>query len=289
MRIDLHTHSNASDGSDTPEELVLAAARAGLDVVALTDHDTTAGWERAAAALPPGLRLVPGAELSCGALDETGRPVTVHLLAYLFDPAAPEIIAEQSRLRAERRSRLRLMAEMMVEQGHPIDVDELFDALPPDAPAGRPHLARALMRAGVVSSVNEAFDRFLGTGGRYHLPRADTPVRTAVEMIRRAGGATVLAHPFARSRGPVVHADTIVELAGEGLAGIEVDHPDHDPATRLELRELATELDLVITGSSDYHGTNKTLHIGQETTDPEQFDRLIGQTSGSMVRIGLER
>ncbi|APU13015.1 PHP domain-containing protein [Actinoalloteichus fjordicus] len=289
MRIDLHTHSTASDGSDAPEELVRLAALAGLDVVALTDHDTTAGWDRATAALPAGLRLVPGAELSCAARDETGGPVTVHLLAYLFDPTASEIVEEQARLRAERRTRLRLMAERMVEQGHPIDVPALFAALPPDAPAGRPHLARALMQAGVVESVDEAFRRFLGTGGRFHLGRTDTPVLRAVEMIRRAGGATVLAHPFARSRGPVVDAQTIAELAEAGLAGVEVDHPDHDLPTRRELRGLAGELGLLTTGSSDYHGTNKTLSLGEETTDPAQFEALVAQTSGTEVRVGLGR
>ncbi|WP_234995883.1 PHP domain-containing protein [Streptoalloteichus hindustanus] len=283
MRIDLHAHSTASDGTDTPAELVLAAAAAGLDVVALTDHDTTSGWAAATAALPPGLRLVPGAELSCVSPDGRGGEATVHLLAYLFDPDSPAVVEEQTRLRLERRERLRTMAARMAGDGFPVDADELMAGLPAEATAGRPHLARALVRAGVVSTVDEAFARYLATGGPYYLGRTDTPVRRAVEMIHQAGGVTVLAHPFARSRGPVVTPEVIVELAGRGLAGLEVDHPDHDAPTRAELRALATELDLVITGSSDYHGTNKTVRLGQETTAPEAFERLLDRAGADRV------
>ncbi|AUS81546.1 PHP domain-containing protein [Actinoalloteichus sp. AHMU CJ021] len=286
MRIDLHTHSTASDGSDSPEELVAAAARAGLDVVALTDHDTTVGWAPATAALPPGLRLVPGAELSCVSPDGNGRHVTVHLLAYLFDDTSGELADEQLRLRAERRERLLRMAVMMREDGFPVDPELLLAELPESSSAGRPHLAAALVRAGVVSSVDEAFARYLGAGSPYHLRRADTPVRRAIEMIRRAGGVTVLAHPFARARGPVVTAGVITDLAECGLAGLEVNHPDHDPETRAELAGIARELGLVTTGSSDYHGVHKSLRIGQETTDPEQFERLISSATGNHVRGG---
>lgn len=286
MRIDLHAHSTASDGTDTPAELVSAAVDAGLDVVAITDHDTTAGWAAAMAALPPGMRLVPGAELSCSSPDGVGGTISVHLLAYLFDPASPVVVAEQSRLRAQRRTRLRGMAERMAADGFPIRPGELMAALPPDAPAGRPHLARSLIAAGVVSTVDEAFARYLHTGGRYHLARVDTPIDRAIEMIGAAGGATVLAHPFARHRGPTVTASVIAELSRIGLAGIEIDHPDQDAATRAELREIAADLDLIRTGSSDYHGTNKTLKIGQETTDPVEFDRLVARTTGIGVSCG---
>ncbi|MFB9433236.1 PHP domain-containing protein [Streptoalloteichus tenebrarius] len=286
VRIDLHVHSTASDGTDTPDALVAAAAAAGLDVVALTDHDTTAGWDLASAALPPGLRLVPGAELSCVSPDGRGGQATVHLLAYLFDPDSPAVVAEQTRLRLERRERLRRMAERMAADGFPVDADELMAALPTGATAGRPHLARALVAAGVVSSVDEAFARYLGTGGPYYLGRTDTPVHTAIDMIAEAGGVTVLAHPFARTRGPVVTPEVVVELAGRGLAGLEVDHPDQDAPTRAELRALATDLDLIITGSSDYHGTNKTVRLGQETTAPEAFERLLDRAGADRVVTG---
>ncbi len=284
MRIDLHTHSTESDGTDTPAELVACALAAGLDVIALTDHDTTAGWDEAADAVAgTRLRVVPGAELSCTCPDGNGRAVTVHLLAYLFDPSSHALVVEQARLRAQRRDRLREMAVRMAEDGFPVDPDELMAGLPPDSPGGRPHLARALVHAGMASSVDEAFARYLGSGGRYYLPRTDTPVLRAIEMIREAGGTTVLAHPFARARGPVINAEMVGELAAQGLTGIEVDHPDQDEPTRAQLRGLAAELDLVPTGSSDYHGTNKTIRIGQETTAPESLERLAAKCTGSRI------
>jgi predicted metal-dependent phosphoesterase TrpH len=286
MVIDLHTHSSVSDGTDTPTELITTAAAAGLSVVALTDHDTTAGWDEAAAALQPGLSLVRGAELSCAAPNGRGGTTTVHLLAYLFDPAAPTIVAEQSRLRAERRTRLRRMAERMAEDGYPIDPVALMTGLPADSPAGRPHLAMAMVAAGLVKSVDEAFAEFLNTRGRYHVSRRDTPVHTAIQMIADAGGVTVLAHAFARHRGPTVTAEVIKELAAAGLTGLEVDHPDHDPATRDELGALADDLSLIRTGSSDYHGTNKTIRIGQESTSQDSFDALTARASGVPVLHG---
>lgn len=280
MRIDLHTHSSASDGTDTPAELVAAAAAAGLDVVALTDHDTSSGWAAAEAALPAGLTLVRGAELSCESPDGMGGRCTVHLLAYLYEPDSPALVREQIRLREERRIRLRRMAEMMADDGLPVDPDEVMAGVPADGSAGRPHLARALVRAGRAASVNEAFARYLAAGNPYYVGRTDTPVYRAIEMIIEAGGVTVLAHPFARSRGRIVTAEVVAELAERGLVGVEVDHPDHDSATRTELAALAAELGLITTGSSDYHGTNKTVRLGQETTDPGQFDAIVAMATG---------
>jgi 3',5'-nucleoside bisphosphate phosphatase len=286
MVIDLHTHSNVSDGTDTPAGLIATAASAGVSVVGLTDHDTTAGWAEAAAALQPGQSLVRGAELSCESPNGRGGTATVHLLAYLFDPAAPEIVTEQARLRAERRTRLHKMARRMADDGYPIDADKLMAGLPADSPAGRPHLAMAMIAAGVVATVDEAFAMFLSTRGRYHVSRRDTPVHTAIGMIADAGGVTVLAHAFAHHRGPTVTADVIKELAAAGLSGLEVDHPDHDPATRAELAALADDLSLIRTGSSDYHGTNKTIRIGQESTAPESLDALVARSSGVPVLHG---
>ncbi len=284
LRIDLHTHSTASDGTDAPEDVVVVAAAAGLDVVALTDHDTTAGWQQAAAALPAGLRLVRGAEFSC--VSPTGRgdrDVSVHLLGYLFDPEHPAIVDEQERLRTERMHRLHGMIAKMAADGYPVDAPTVFSLLPSGASAGRPHLARALVAAGVVVSVDEAFAKLLHNGSPYYVPRSDTPVRDAIEMVRAAGGVAVLAHPLARRRGRVVEPSVIVELAAAGLAGVEVDHPDHEPADRALLRGLAAELDLVVTGSSDYHGTNKVTRIGAETTAPEAFDELVARAAGVAV------
>lgn len=286
MRIDLHTHSTMSDGTDTPAELVAIAAAAGLDAIALTDHDTTAGWAEAIDSLPAGLTLVPGAELSCVSTLDSGRPISVHLLAYLFDPTAPALVAEQQRLRRARRDRLRVMAARMAADGLPIDADEVLNSLPADSPAGRPHLAQALVRAGLVATVDEAFAEYLGNSRGYYVPRQDTPVEAAIDMITEAGGVTVFAHPFARSRGRVVSAETIAKLAERGLTGLEVDHPNHDEATRAELRGLARELGLVQTGSSDYHGTNKTIPIGAETTHPEALEALIAKASRAPVAVG---
>jgi predicted metal-dependent phosphoesterase TrpH len=161
-----------------------------------------------------------------------------------------------------------------------------MDGLPAGSSAGRPHLAMALQRAGLVTSVGEAFDRYLNNGGRYYLPKADTPVRDAIEMINEAGGVTVLAHAFAQTRGRIVTEDVIRDLAAAGLAGIEVDHPDHDAAARVRLRALATELGLPTTGSSDYHGRNKVVRLGQETTAPEMFDALAGRATGAPLLVG---
>jgi predicted metal-dependent phosphoesterase TrpH len=280
VRIDLHTHSNASDGTDTPAELVANAAAAGLDAVAITDHDTTSGWAEAVAALPAGLRLVRGAELSCLSPDGRGGHCSVHLLAYLFDPEADAVVAEHARTRAERRTRLTTIAGRMAADGLPVDADALLAGLPADATPGRPHIAMALVRAGVVSTVDEAFKRYLNDRGRYYLPSSRTSVESQIEMIARAGGVTVLAHAFAHHRGPTVTADVIKDLAGIGLGGVEVDHPDHDEDERARLRALADDLGLITTGSSDYHGTNKVIRLGQETTAPEMLDAIAERATG---------
>jgi 3',5'-nucleoside bisphosphate phosphatase len=286
-RIDLHTHSTASDGTDRPAELVAVAAAAGVDVLAITDHDTTAGWAEAAAALPPGMRLLRGAEFSC--VSPTGRgdrDVAVHLLGYQFDPEHPVIVAEQARLRAERVERLRRMTEKMAADGYPVDPDAVFAFLPEGASAGRPHLARALVAAGVVDSVSAAFATLLYNGSPYFVPKTDTPVRTAIDMVRSAGGFAVFAHPLARRRGRVVEPSVIAELATVGLAGVEVDHPDHVPEDRALLRGLAADTGLVATGSSDYHGTNKTTPIALEATAPEALEQLLDTTTGVEVLTG---
>jgi len=281
VRIDLHTHSTSSDGTDSPAELVRNAAAAGLDVVAITDHDTTAGWAEAVDALPPGLTLVRGMEMSCVGQGEDGYPVAVHLLAYLFDPSDRAFADERERLRAERTDRLRAMAELMAFDGLPIDPDDVLASAGPSA--GRPHLARALVAAGVVPSVDAAFLELLAPHGRYYADKADTPLRRAVRMIAAAGGVSVLAHTRARKRGRLLAVEDIRELAALGMGGLEVDHPDHSAADRALLGELAAELDLLTTGSSDYHGTNKTIALGEFTTSPDQFERLVAGASGVPV------
>lgn len=274
MRIDLHAHSNASDGTDSPADLVAAAAAAGLDVVAITDHDTTAGWAEASDARPAGLTVVPGVEFSCVHIGEDGRRISLHVLAYLIDPHNAELQAEWERLRTSRRSRAATMVENMVADGYPISWQQIDD-LAGGGSIGRPHLAVALVEAGVVPDVETAFRDLLSSRQRYYVRKADTDVFDALALIRAAGGLPVFAHPIARRRGPVVSDDTIAAMAAAGLVGLEVDHPDHGPDDREHAAGLARELDLIATGSSDYHGTNKTTALGARLTDPEQYERLL--------------
>ncbi|MFI7076151.1 PHP domain-containing protein [Micromonospora sp. NPDC049903] len=276
-RIDLHTHSTASDGTLGPAELVRAAAEAGLDVVAITDHDTTAGWVPALRALPPGLRLVRGAELSCRWYGEQ-PPMSLHLLAYLFDPDHPELVAELARMRAARLTRGERTVELLRADGVDVRWPEIL-ATAGGGTVGRPHIAQALIRAGLVATTSAAFGpEWLGE--RYRLPKEDIDVFQAVRLVRAAGGVPVFAHPRASRRGPVVPDTLIAELAAVGLAGLEADHEDHSPAERAHVRGLAADLDLLVTGSSDFHGTHKTVRLGAFTTAPEAYERLVAASSG---------
>jgi 3',5'-nucleoside bisphosphate phosphatase len=281
LRIDLHTHSTASDGTTSPADLVTAAAAAGLDVVALTDHDTTAGWAEATAALPAGLTLVPGAELSCEYRRDGEEPIALHLLAYLFDPTEPVFAAERRRIRDSRLHRGRRIVDNLRADGYPVSWEEVL-GYADGGTVGRPHVARALVAHGLVGSVDEAFSpAWLGSEGRYFAEKEHSDARDAIGMVRAAGGAPVIAHPLARRRERVIDQAAIAELATAGLIGLEVDHPDQDAATRRELRDLAAALDLVVTGSSDYHGSNKVTPIGAETTAPPEYERLVHAATGS--------
>ncbi|MFC5662432.1 PHP domain-containing protein [Kitasatospora misakiensis] len=281
MRIDLHAHSNASDGTDTPAELVAAAVAAGLDVVALTDHDTVAGHAEAADAvhaLPAGTRLtlVPGAELSCVVDD-----ISMHLLAYLFDPAEPAFAAERELVRTDRFRRGRAIVERCRELGAEISWEQV-QRIAGAGSVGRPHIASALVEAGVVASVSDAFTAdWLANGGRADVRKHETDPVTAVRLVRAAGGVPVFAHPGADKRGRTVSDQVIADLAAAGLAALEVDHIDHDEPTRERLRGLAAELGLLTTGSSDYHGGRKTVRLGEHTTDPAVYEALVGQATGA--------
>jgi predicted metal-dependent phosphoesterase TrpH len=274
MRIDLHTHSTASDGTDTPAALVTAAKAAGLDVVALTDHDTSAGWDEAFAARPPGLTVVPGVEVSCVHHGTDGRRVSLHVLAYLVDPHDPGLQREWARLRESRLTRGEAMVARLAEAGYPITWEQV-QALAAGGSVGRPHIGRALVAAGVVPDVTTAFRHLLNSRAGYYIPKADTDVFEALPLIRRAGGLPVFAHPMAHRRGPVVGDDVVAAMVASGLVGIEVDHPDHDPDDRAHAAALADELGLVPTGSSDYHGSNKATRLGDHTTSPEAWERLL--------------
>jgi len=276
VRIDLHTHSTASDGTDTPAELVANAAAAGLDVVALTDHDTVGGHAAAVAALPEGLTLVTGAELSCS-IDGIG----LHMLAYLFDPAEPELARERELVRDDRVPRAQAMVRTLQELGVPVTWEQVA-RIAGDGSVGRPHVATALVELGVVDSVSDAFtSAWLGNGGRAYADKHELDPFDAIRLVKAAGGVTVFAHPLAVKRGAVVPEAVIARLAEAGLDGIEVDHMDHDKSTRARLRGLAAELGLLPTGSSDYHGTRKTVRLGEYTTDPEIYGEITRRATGA--------
>jgi 3',5'-nucleoside bisphosphate phosphatase len=270
VRIDLHSHSNASDGTDAPAKVIRRAAAAGVDVLALTDHDTQAGIAEARAALPAGLTLVPGMELSC---DLGGR--SVHLLAYLFDPDDAALNAETDLVRNDRVNRAKGMVTRLAELGTGVTWEQVA-AIADDAVVGRPHIARALAAAGAIADPADAFtDEWIGDGGRAFVDRYAPDLTRAVGLVRAAGGVPVLAHP--RSPGYGIPDAVIEELAGNGLAGIEVFHFDHDEAERKRLLNLATSLHLITTGGSDDHGSFHASGLGSETTPPEQYERLIDE------------
>ncbi|MFD5765091.1 PHP domain-containing protein [Streptomyces sp. NPDC127049] len=276
MRIDLHSHSTASDGTDTPAELVRNAAAAGLDIVALTDHDTTRGHAEAIAAAPEGLTVVPGAELSCR-LDGIG----LHMLAYLFDPEEPALLAERELVRDDRVPRARAIVGRLQELGVPVTWEQVA-RIAGDGSVGRPHVAEALVELGVVPDVSGAFTAaWLADGGRAHVQKHELDPVDAVRLVKAAGGVTVFAHPAAVKRGQVVPESAIAALAAAGLDGIEVDHMDHDAPTRARLRGLAKELGLLVTGSSDYHGSRKTCRLGEFTTDPEIYGEITRRATGA--------
>jgi 3',5'-nucleoside bisphosphate phosphatase len=277
VRIDLHTHSSASDGTEPAEVVVAQAARAGLDVVALTDHDTYAGWPAAvAAATEHGVAVVRGIEVSC-----SHKGISVHLLGYLPDPKHHGLDREIARARESRATRIERMVERMAADGIPVTVEEVRAQAGEDTTMGRPHIADALVASGFVRDRAEAFADILRNGSRYYVPHyAPDPVR-AVELVRAAGGVPVMAHPFANARGWTVGDDVIEAMARAGLAGLEAAHRDHSDSERAHAEVLATRLGLFTTGSSDYHGAGKENRFGENTTTPEVLARIEEQaTSG---------
>lgn len=273
MRIDLHVHSSASDGTDSPAEVIRRAAAAGLDVLALTDHDTQAGIAEARAALPAGLALVPGMELSSTIAGPAGGTRSVHLLAFLSDPSDPVLAQETARIRDDRVYRAQAMVARLQELGANVTWEQVT-RIAGDAVVGRPHIARAMAESGVVATPKDAFTaEWIDDGGRAFVDRYAIPLDRAVALVRAAGGVPVLAHP--RSPGYEVPDEVIAWLAAAGLAGLEVSHPDHDDAERARLAALARDLGLVATGGSDDHGTFNNSGLGRETTPPESYERIL--------------
>jgi predicted metal-dependent phosphoesterase TrpH len=275
--IDLHTHSNASDGTQPPQDVVGDAARSGLEVVALTDHDTYAGWPDAVtASAVAGIALVRGVEISC-----SHRGVSVHLLGYLVDPDHEPLVAELDESRESRLHRAQRMVDRMAADGIPITMDAVRAQAAEGTTLGRPHLADALVAAGYVADRGAAFADLLHNASPYYASHhAPSPVR-AVELVRAAGGVPVMAHPFAAARGRTVGDEVVEEMAAAGLAGLEAHHRDHTPEQVAHAVALADRLGLFVTGSSDYHGAGKVNRLGEHTTTPEVLAEIEHQaTSG---------
>jgi len=277
--IDIHTHTTCSDGTDRPRDLVNKAIVQGLEVLGISDHDTTSGWEEATQALRGTLKLALGAEISCLTTDG----ISVHMLGMLFDPNHQEMQTVLEETRDGRLPRMRKMIEKMRAEGMDISIEDVENVMPVGATMGRPHLADALVAKKIVKSRDEAFIDLLHNDSRFYVSHsAPTPVE-AIALIRRAGGVAVIAHPFASHRGQVLKPDDFADLVAAGLNGIEVDHRDQNPDERAMLRVIARELDLVVTGSSDYHGTGKMNQLAENHTSREQWEKLESQADARRV------
>jgi len=274
--IDLHTHSSVSDGTETPTQLVRAAVEAGLSAVALTDHDSTAGWEEAAtAARGTGLTVIPGMELSTNF-----GPASVHMLAYLFDPNNAQVVTETARIRDGRLHRAERIVNRIAED-YPLTWDDVLAQSIDGGTIGRPHIADALVARGHVDNRSAAFESILHwRSGYYEKYYAPSPLR-GVEMVVGAGGVPVLAHPATHGREHMIDEKSLGTLVDAGLFGLEVRHRDNTPDGKERLLELAAKFGLEITGSSDYHGLGKPNRLAENTTSPEVLERLIARSSGT--------
>lgn len=279
MSIDLHTHSTSSDGTDSPFSLVNKALAAGITTLAITDHDTTAGWAEAISALRHPMSLVLGAEIST--LTESG--ISVHMLGLLFDGENLEMQKMLEGSRDTRFLRMKKMVELLRADGYNISLADVMAATPLGATLGRPHLADALVANGVIATRDEAFVTLLTNSSKYYVTHAAPTPEDAINCIIAAGGVAVIAHPFASRRGEVISAASFSSLVAAGLHGIEINHRDHSIDERAQLTQIADELALVKTGASDYHGSGKLNALGENLTDPAQWEKLESLASARRV------
>ncbi|HEU5144800.1 MAG TPA: PHP domain-containing protein [Dermatophilaceae bacterium] len=274
--IDLHTHSSASDGTETPTELVESARAAGIDVLGITDHDTVRGWDEAEqAARRAGIALVRGIEITC-----REDSLSIHLLGYLTDPDDATLMGELAKARDSRATRLERMVERMAEGGIPITYPEVLAQVAPGATPGRPHIADALIANGTIRHRDEAFAEWLHDTSPYYVHHYSLDPVEAVGLVRAAGGVPVIAHPYTRTRGEVVGDELVERMAAAGLVGLEAYHRDHGPDEVARALELARRLDLVVTGASDYHGKGKLNRLAEFTTAPAALERIEELSSG---------
>lgn len=279
MVIDLHTHTSYSDGTDTPAQLINKALAAGISIIGLTDHDSISGWQEATDALRTGISLVPGAEISC----QTPDGISVHILGLLFDPNNTELINTLEKTRENRHGRMEKIIARINEAGIDITMDDVLEQLSDGATLGRPHLADALVKKGIVASRDEAFTQMLHNNSKYYVSHYSPTPETAIKLIKAAGGVSVIAHPMASHRGRTISLDTFGSIIQAGLDGIEVDHRDHSPDEKSQLIKLANESNLVMTGASDYHGNGKLNTLGEYTTRPEQWEKLESRSNARRV------
>ncbi len=279
MKIDLHTHSTYSDGTDKPSELINKALAAGITIIGLTDHDSVSGWQEATKALRSGISLVPGAEISC----QTTDGISVHILGLLFDANNTELMNTLEKTRENRHGRMEKIIARINEAGIDITMNDVLEQLSDGATLGRPHLADALVKKGVVTSRDEAFTQMLHNNSKYYVSHYSPTPEAAIALIKAAGGVSVIAHPMASHRGRTISLETFGSLIDSGLDGIEVDHRDHSPDEKKQLISLASESNLVMTGASDYHGNGKLNSLGEYTTNPDQWERLESRANARRV------
>ena len=277
--IDLHTHTTASDGTDSPFALVKKALATGVTTLGITDHDSTAGWAEAVTAIQPQIQLVLGAEVSCLTTDG----ISVHMLGLLFDGEDEQIQQMLSDSRDTRLPRMRKMVALLQADGFGISLEDVYKAAPDQATIGRPHLADALVAKKIVATRDEAFADLLHNESKYYVTHAAPTPADAIATIKSAGGVAVIAHPFASRRGQILTADSFQDLVAAGLDGIEVHHRDQNAAEQQVLTEIARELHLVTTGASDYHGTGKLNSMAENTTHPAQWEALEARASARRV------
>ena len=279
MVIDLHTHTSYSDGTDTPAQLINKALAAGISIIGLTDHDSISGWQEATDALRTGISLVPGAEISC----QTPDGISVHILGLLFDSNNSELMSTLEKTRENRHGRMGKIIARINEAGIDITMDDVLEQLSDGATLGRPHLADALVKKGIVSSRDEAFTQMLHNNSKYYVSHYSPTPEVAIKLIKAAGGVSVIAHPMASHRGRTISLETFGSIIQAGLDGIEVDHRDHSPEEKSQLIKLANESNLVMTGASDYHGNGKLNTLGEYTTRPEQWEKLESRSNARRV------
>lgn len=281
MRIDLHTHSIASDGTETPADVARSAQAAGLDVFALTDHDTTAGWQEAGdTAVGLGLAFVPGMEITC----TTPNGVSVHMLSYLHDPTYEPLRDAVESSRSGRLTRAKRMVELL-SADYEISWDDVLRHVGADATVGRPHIADALVELGIISNRSAAFSDILSGRSPYYVRHTTMDPVEAISLVRAAGGVPICAHPMAPTRGRIPTTADFDAMIDAGLAGLEVAHRDNPDETRAILMQMAADHDLIVTGSSDYHGKGKPNLLGENSTSVQSLTRISEQaTSGVGVR-----